>query len=129
MSEQDDLRGRLIWATRGHSWGFRFLLTAGLRDPLPTYEHGFAGLGEDPDGFRWTGDTIALRFPDPLGRRDAAGRSIPHDLLLLGVRPNDGIESPEDCQRRLWALIAHDYARVYDLPQAPASGDAADPGT
>ncbi len=33
----------LIWATRGRSWGFRFLLDGGYSDPLPVYEKAFAG--------------------------------------------------------------------------------------
>ena len=32
-----------IWATRGRTWGFRFLRTAGRVDPLKLYEAAFRG--------------------------------------------------------------------------------------
>ncbi|MCW5951065.1 MAG: hypothetical protein KIT69_02240 [Propionibacteriaceae bacterium] len=62
----------LIWATRGRSWGFRFLLDGGFADPLPTYEQAFAGLEDDRAVCRKAGGRLALRFPDPLGRKPAA---------------------------------------------------------
>ena len=34
-----------IWATRGRTWGFRFLRTGGLQDPLGTYEAIFSKIG------------------------------------------------------------------------------------
>ena len=37
----------LIWATRGRTWGFRFLRDGGLEDPLDTYEEAFAGIELD----------------------------------------------------------------------------------
>ena len=42
MSPDPGRLDRLIWATRGRSWGFRFLLNAGLPDPLADYERSFA---------------------------------------------------------------------------------------
>ena len=61
---------RLIWATRGRSWGFRFLLKGGLSDPLLVYERSFADAKEEPAACHRAAGKVALRFPDPLGRRD-----------------------------------------------------------
>ena len=32
----------LIWATRGRTWGFRFLRDGGFPDPLPVYDLAFS---------------------------------------------------------------------------------------
>jgi len=79
-----DLPERLIWATRGRSWGFRFLLNGGLSDPLLVYERSFADLEDEPTTCHRSARKVALRFPDPLGRRDASGRIIPHEFVVIG---------------------------------------------
>ena len=43
----ENLRAGLIWATRGRTWGFRFLLDGGQADPLTTYERAFARLPDE----------------------------------------------------------------------------------
>src|SRR6476661_3454327 len=86
---------RLIWATRGRSWGFRFLLAGGLSDPLADYERAFADLEPEPAAWRRTDAVVALRIPDPDGRKDAAGRDIPHEFVVFGDLA-DRIESVED---------------------------------
>src|SRR5204863_330094 len=82
------------WATCGRSWGFRFLLTGELTDPLPVYDRVFAGLEDKPAAWRRAAGKVALRFPDPLGRKDAAGRVIPHEFVVSGDLA-DRIESVE----------------------------------
>ena len=37
-----DENARFIWATRGRTWGFRFLRRGGLEDPLGVYEATFS---------------------------------------------------------------------------------------
>ena len=122
MSCDQDLSERLIWATRGRSWGFRFLLNAGLSDPLVDYERIFADLGVEPTIWRRVAGKVALRFPDPLGRRDAAGRVIPHDFVLFGDLA-DEIESVEDGLQQVWPLVAGAYARVWDAEDPPSVAD------
>jgi hypothetical protein len=83
----------LIWATRGRTWGFRFLLKGDFKDPLQEYEKAFAGTDSDQELCRRTGDTVALRFPDPEGRKDTAGRVTPprlRDLRPSGRRDRLG---------------------------------------
>lgn len=101
----------LIWATRGRTWGFRFLSDAGLADPLAPYERAFKGL-TSPHACHRLDDCVALRFPDPEGRCDASGRIIPHDFLLYPPLAT-GIESVEEGRRRIWPLVSQRYARLW----------------
>jgi hypothetical protein len=95
VSSDQALPEGLIWATRGRSWGFRFLLDGGMPDPLLEFERVFADLGNEPTAWHRTAGKVALRFSDPLGRRDAAGRIIPHDFVVSGDLAN-GIQSAEE---------------------------------
>lgn len=110
---------RLIWATRGRSWGFRFLLDGGYPDPLPTYESAFAGTEGEPTVCRRVDGHVALRFLDPLGRRDKAGRVIPHDIVVLPPLA-DEVHSLEDGRRLIWPRLAGAFDRVWDLPRPPS---------
>ena len=112
----------LIWATRGRSWGFRFLLRGGLSDPLLVYERSFADLEDEPTACHRAAGNVALRFPDPLGRRDASGRVIPHEFVVLGALA-DEIESVEDGLQHVWPLVAEAYARVWDAERPPSVAD------
>jgi hypothetical protein len=117
-----ELPERLIWATRGRSWGFRFLFNGGLSDPLPVYERSFADLENEPATYHRAAGKVALRFPDPLGRRDASGRVIPHEFVVIGDLAND-IESVEDGLQHVWPLVAEAYARVWDAERPPSVAD------
>jgi hypothetical protein len=119
---QNELSERLIWATRGRSWGFRFLLNGGLADPLRAFERSFAELGDTPRICHRTAGTVALRFPDPLGRRDASGRVIPHEFVVFGDLA-DEIESVEDGIQKVWPLVAKAYAEVWDSERPPSRAD------
>ncbi|WP_221583583.1 hypothetical protein [Microbacterium sp. G2-8] len=102
----------LIWATRGRRWGFRFLRDGGYADPLPAYERAFAEAGDDEAVCRRAGDAIALRFPDPEGRRDNAGRVIPHEFVILDPPPGQ-IATVADGIRLIWPLVRDEYARAW----------------
>lgn len=122
MSTDAIVRPDLIWATRGRSWGFRFLLDGGLADPLFDYEELFGDLQDETTAWRHAAGKIALRFPDPLGRRDAAGRVIPHDFIVLRTSAVD-IEAVEDGPSKVWPLVADTYARVWDTAAPPSAAD------
>lgn len=122
MSPDQDQLERLIWATRGRSWGFRFLLDGGLSDPLQDYERTFAGIGDDPTAFRRGAGKTALRFPDPLSRRDASGRVIPHEFVVFGNLA-DEIGSVEDGLQRIWPIVAGAFAAVWDAEGPPSAAD------
>jgi hypothetical protein len=118
----EKLPERFIWATRGRFWGFRFLLRGGLSDPLLAYERSFAGLDDKPATWRRAAGTVALRFPDPMGRRDASGRVIPHEFVVFG-KLADEIESVEDGLTHIWPLVAEAYARVWNAERPPSASD------
>ena len=122
MSPERDLPAGLIWATRGRTWGFRFLLDGGLSDPLLEYERVFADLGDDPRACSRVSGKVALRFPDPLGRRDAAGRVIPHDFVVSGDVASS-IQSVDDGLQQVWPLVEAAYARVWDAEGPPTAAE------
>lgn len=110
----------LLWATRGRSWGFRFLRTAGLPDPLPAYEDAFAGIGDEPESYRRAGQRVALRLRDPQGRKDQSGRLIVHEFVLSGEAAR-GVDSVQDGAEKVWPLVAEQYEAVYDSPVPPSA--------
>lgn len=122
MSTDPSLRQNLIWATRGRSWGFRFLLDGGLADPLFRYEELFGDLQDESTAWRRAAGNVALRFPDPLGRRDAASRLITHDFIVLGALAAE-IESVEDGPHKVWPLVEEAYARVWDTESPPSAAE------
>lgn len=107
---------RFLWLTRGREWGFRFLERAGMEDPLLDYEAAFAGFEDASEVCELVGDRLILRFPDPLGRRDAAGRVIPHDFVVF---PPDsfGIRTVDEGVDLIWRLpeVADRFAQVWDV--------------
>jgi hypothetical protein len=103
----------LIWATRGRTWGFRFLRDGGFADPLPVYDTAFAGIPSGPSAFQRIGTTVAVRFPDPPGRQDSAGRPIPHEFVVFPPLSNQ-VDSVGDALETLWPLVAEEYEAVWD---------------
>ncbi len=115
-----DENAGFIWATRGRTWGFRFLRKGGYEDPLGVYEDAFSKVGDQPEAWRRVADKVALRFPDPDGRRDASGRVIPHDFVLLGHWA-DGINSLEDGRERMWHEVVDEFEGVWDKTEPPSA--------
>lgn len=110
----------LLWATRGRSWGFRFLRTAGLPDPLPAYEEAFTGIEDETETCRRIGRRVALRLRDPEGRKDQSGRVIVHEFVLEGETAR-GVDTVEAGLERIWPRVAAEYKAVYDSPAPPAA--------
>lgn len=108
----------LIWATRGRTWGFRFLWDGGFQDPLLEYEEAFRGREGSAEVWQRIDDAVAVRFQDPLGRKDAAGRVVPHDFVVFSPLA-ERITSVDDGLGILWPLVADEYAGVWDLPTPP----------
>jgi len=106
---------RLIWATRGKAWGSRFFLEGDCEDPLPTYDMVFASIGDEREAWRRVGDTVALRFPDPLGRRDSAGRVITHEFVVFPPDA-DQIDSVETGRSIVWPIVATQFNELWDKP-------------
>lgn len=109
----------VIWATRGWSWGFRFLLDGGLSHPLARYEEVFLGAENEMSLCLRRGGHLALRFPDPEGRMDSAGRVIPHDFVLDESLAASSM-SIDDGRKMIWPLVADVYARVWRANVPPS---------
>jgi len=90
-------------------------LTGGMADPLVTYEEVFIGTETDQTVCQRVGTRVALRFPDPEGRKDRSGRVIPHDFVLFGHLA-DQVRSVDDGIRLVWELpeVKNYFARVWD---------------
>ncbi|GAB3996346.1 hypothetical protein [Nocardioides marmoraquaticus] len=111
-----------IWATRGRSWGFRFLRDGSHHDPLPYYEHAFSGAPSGTTCHR-AGTTVAVRFLDPLGRQDAAGRPIPHEFVLIPPL-SDGVDTVDDALEKVWPLVEQEYADVWQKADGTPSHES-----
>ena len=118
MSAAEELRSNLIWATRGYSWGTRFLLDGGLEDPLWEYESVFSGLEDNLSAFRRTSDKLAVRFPDPEGRRDSSRRVIFHEFVVLNSSESS-IGSVDDAIGQLWPLVEGFYQSAWNAENPP----------
>ncbi|MCY1656944.1 hypothetical protein OVA21_06950 [Dietzia sp. SL131] len=119
MTTHSDAQLRLIWATRGRNWGFRFLLGAGLEDPLLEYERAFGGDSDASEVFHRSADSVAVRFLDPLQRRDSAGRVIPHEIVAFGADA-DLVDSLDAGIRELWPRVSGIYAQIWDSDDPPS---------
>ena len=107
--EQTDI----IHATRGKDYGFRFIKKGGLPDPLQAYESAFS---ERPDAGlfnRLDDGRIALSFMDPQGRRDHAGRVIPHEVIIPKSMSGD-IKDHADAVAKVWPELEKTYRYMKD---------------
>lgn len=120
MSDRTAHSECLIWATRGRTWGFRFLLDAGLSDPLLAYEQAFGDLSDAPSAWHRQNGQVALRISDPLGRHDSARRVIPHEFVIFGDLAAD-VSSVEDGLDKVWPLVSEAYASIWESPN-PSAG-------
>lgn len=110
----------LIWATRGRTWGFRFVRHARLADPLPVYETAFSGIETSPEVFRRLDNIVAVRLRDPESRKDQSGRIIFHDFVLEGTA-SSAVDSTQDARENIWPLVVDEYDRIYGSPTPPRS--------
>lgn len=111
---------QVIWATRGRTWGFRFLLNGGLSDPLPLYDEAFGQMANAPSAWVEGSGHVALRFPDPMGRRDTAGRLIPHEFIVP-KEFTSSINSVESGVHEIWPLVSAAFARFWDNERPPSN--------
>ncbi len=111
---------KLIWATRGRTWGFRFLRDGGVKDLLSVYDEVFSGVGDEREVCRRVGRMVALRFPDPERRQDRAGRVIPHDFVVFEPLA-DKLHSVDDGRQLIWPEVADEFARVWERTEPPST--------
>lgn len=111
---------KLIWATRGRTWGFRFLSDGGFDDPLQVYDTIFSGFAGESEVCRRLDEKVGLRFLDPEGRQDAFGRVISHDFVVMGPEAGQ-IDSADDGRLLIWPLVREEFERVWERDE-PSSG-------
>lgn len=104
---------KLIWTTRGLSWGSQILRSGGFVDLLPKYKEAFSAVGDTPGACRQVGEIVALRFPDPLGRKDRSGRMIPHEFVVFEPLVAE-IHTVDDGRRIVWPFVADEFAHIWD---------------
>jgi hypothetical protein len=61
-------------------------------------------------------EKVAVHFLDPLGRKDAVGRPI-HHQIVLPKQHTEGIDSFESAKSKAWSLVKDDYQRYSDYAQ------------
>lgn len=103
----------IIWSTRGRDWGHRFIRRGGSADPLVDRDRAFEGADVGREVCHRNGKTLALRFMDPEGRLDAAGRPIVHELVVEGPE-SVSVTSLEEGISEFWPGLAEEYSRIYD---------------
>jgi hypothetical protein len=102
----------VIHGSRGKDVGFRFIKRGGVPDPMTEYMQAFDGH-TGGDHFKRFGDgKIAARFSDPEGRRDFAGRIIPHEVIIPKSM-TDGINSLDDVVKNIWPTLKPEHDAMY----------------
>lgn len=106
----------IIWATRGYTWGFRFLRDGGYGNVLSFYEQAFSSIGDSLTEFCINDDSVAVRFADPLNRKDRSGRVIPHEFVISEPEM-DSIGSIDDVMEKIWSSVEVEYAEIWNQPR------------
>jgi hypothetical protein len=107
-----------IWSTRGRMWGFRFVRDGGSPDPFLEYARAFSGIEQEREVWRRADEVVALRFPDPGGLQDSAGRVIPQEFVVFGTLAAE-INSVQDGVDKIWPTVADEFHRIWDRPEGP----------
>jgi hypothetical protein len=118
----------LLWSTRGRSWGFRFLhLPEGRlagEDWDAVYQRVFANNDHVPARFRGSmrmrdGRAVAYVaarfFDDKEVWKDAAGRTVPHEMLLVVETDEAEAIAATDWPATLMDHVRDTYKGVFDL--------------
>lgn len=105
----------VMHSSRGIDKGFHFLQNGGLKNPLKELEAAGVGDSTPVGAFKRYGknaEKVYVSFYDPLGRKDAAGRVIPHGVHLP-KHLAEGINTQEDAVNRAWPLIKDSFDAMY----------------
>jgi hypothetical protein len=145
----------ILWSTRGLDWGFSLVLVPKLKcqDWLRVRDAIFGGSSNDGDFFKRDSiglcgsreEYAAVRFLDPKGRKDRAGRVIPHEFVIFGPSSNpfnDGAtlkeaawKQAESCYKEIFAdrrelfSLGIEDGRIKRLPPAQSSDGPISPIT
>jgi hypothetical protein len=112
----------LIWATRGRTWGHRFLLDGGHTDPLPIYDEVFSHVADKRELCAEVGGRVALRLADPQGRKDLAGRIIVHEFVVF-LPLATKVTTIDEGLQHIWNRpdIGDRYSEIWNVPDPGAA--------
>lgn len=102
----------LVWAAGGFVRGTRIIRAPDGVDGLAVYEAAVPRLAMDAEAVAAWREGYALRFLDPDGRRDRAGRPIVHEVVIL-----DPLAVPDHVPTavaEVWPEIRDEYAELWD---------------
>jgi len=114
----------LLHATRAKNKGFSMYEKGGLKDPLIEYTEAFGYDTPERHVFKRYGDNnekVAARFPDPLGRKDHAGRVIPHEVILPESLAKN-VTNLDEAIAKVWPMIKDNVEAKYDPPENRLGG-------
>lgn len=97
--------------SRGKDYGFRVIQSGGSSDAVSSADSVF---GEDASGSSMPGNFekkeghVLSTFLDPEGRKDRAGRVIPHTVVVPPSQ-SSGLNSSKDVQDKIWPKLKDNY--------------------
>lgn len=106
----------IVHASRTKNKGFTFPGRGGLSDPFIEWEKAGFKSNVNVVGTRRYGERnekIAASFPDPLGRKDRAGRPINHEVMIPEEVAKN-IHNLDDVPNIAWSMIKDTYNALYD---------------
>jgi hypothetical protein len=105
----------IIHATRARTKGFEFRKKGGLPDAFVEWQKNDDGssLGAAFKRYGDRSEKVVGTFLDPLGRKDQAGRVIPH-TVILPEHLAKGVHNADDLFNKAWPLIKDDFEKFYD---------------
>jgi hypothetical protein len=105
----------IIHATRSRTKGFQFRAKGGLSDPFMEWSKNDDGSSMGPAFLRYgdRNEKVVGTFLDPLGRKDQAGRVIPH-TVILPEHLSKNVHNADDLFNKAWDLIKDDFDKFYD---------------
>ena len=106
----------VIHGTRGKNKGFTFLKKGGVPTFLEEYETMFGVDSSESNIFKRQGGKIGASFLDPDGKKDFAGRVIPHQIIIPKSM-TQGINSLDDVKSKIWPLLKDQYESYYHTPK------------
>jgi hypothetical protein len=108
----------ILWSTAGRDWEFRFLLEPEQCDDWVAYHRSIfqpsaANETDINHGSILSGSVIytSVVFLDPEGRKDSAGRVIPHEVAVIGEHLDR-----DNLKNMLWEKLSNVYSQLYGLP-------------
>ena len=105
----------VAFTSRGRDYGFMFLDSGGSDDPVRdiTGHFGARVFEQDAGYFRKKDGVVGANFLDPEGRKDHAGRVIPH-FVVVPKTMSKGINNIDDVVTKIWPKLKDRYPYTHE---------------